>query len=44
MMAFMTVLPLADVMVAEKQFVNLARQARLDKRYNTCLMTSIFDL
>jgi hypothetical protein len=44
MMAFMTVLPLADVMVAEKQFVNLARQARLDKRYNTSLMTSIFDL
>jgi hypothetical protein len=44
MMAFMTVLPLADVMVAEKQFVNLARQARLDERYDTSLMTSISDL
>lgn len=44
MMAFMTVLPLADVMVAERQFVNLARQARLDERYNTNLTTSIFNL
>ena len=44
MMAFMTALPLADVVVAEKQFVNLARQAQLDKRYDTTLMTSIFDL
>lgn len=44
MMAFITVLPLADVMVAEKQFVNLARQTRLDERYDTTLMTSIFDL
>lgn len=44
MMAFMTVLPLADIIIAEKQFVNLARQARLDERYNTTLMTSIFDL
>lgn len=44
MMAFVTVLSLADVVVAEKQFVNLARQAQLDKRYDTTLMTSIFDL
>lgn len=44
MMAFVTVLPLADIIVAEKQFVNLARQARLDERYNTRLLTSIFDL
>jgi len=43
MMAFMTVLPLADIIVAEKQFVNLARQARLDERYGTVLMTSVFD-
>ena len=42
--AFMTVLPLADVIVAEKQSVNLARQARLDKRHNTILLTSIQDL
>ncbi len=44
MMAFTTVLPFADVIVAEKQFVNLARQARLDKRYKTTLLTSIYDL
>lgn len=44
MMAFITVLPFADVMVAEKQFVNLARQARLDERYGTTLLTSIHDL
>ena len=44
MMAFITVLPLADIIIAEKQFVNLARQARLDERYNSTLMTSIFDL
>lgn len=41
MMAFITVLPFADVIVAEKQFVNLARQARLDERYGTRLFTSI---
>jgi hypothetical protein len=44
MAAFMTVLPIADVMVAERQFVNLARQARLDERYETTLLTSIDDL
>lgn len=44
MTAFTTVLPFANVIVAEKQFVNLARQARLDKRYNTTLLTSIHDL
>ena len=42
--AFMTVLPLADVIVAEKQSVNLARQARLDQRHDTMLLTSIHDL
>ena len=44
MWAFMTVLPLADVIVAEKQFVNLVWQARLDERYGTTLFTSIFEL
>lgn len=44
MAAFITVLPLADVIVAEKQFVNLARQARLDERHETTLLTSIHDL
>ena len=44
MSAFTTVLPFADVMVAEKPFVNLARQARLGEQYGTKLLTSIFDL
>ncbi|HEY5712603.1 MAG TPA: hypothetical protein VIT38_11975 [Allosphingosinicella sp.] len=44
MMAFITVIPFADVVVAEKPFVNLARQARLGEAYRTTLMTSIFDL
>ena len=44
MSAFAAVLPLADIVVAEKPFVNLARQARLEARYDTRLLTSIFDL
>lgn len=44
MAAFTTVVPFADLVVAEKQFVNLARQASLDKDHKTTLMTSIFDL
>lgn len=43
-MAFITVPPYANVVVAEKQFVNLARQARLDERYGTCLLTSLREL
>lgn len=44
MSAFTTALPLIDIMVAEKQFVNLSRQARLDERYGTRLLTSVYDL
>lgn len=44
MMSFITVIPFADVVVAEKQFVNLARQARLGETYRTELLTSVFDL
>ena len=44
MSAFTTALPFADVMVAEKPFVNLARQARLGEQYETELFTSVFDL
>ncbi len=44
MSAFAAVLPFADIVVAEKPFVNLARQARLEERYDTRLLTSIFDL
>jgi hypothetical protein len=44
MSAFTAVLPFADIIVAEKPFVNLARQARLGEHYGTKLLTSIFDL
>ncbi len=44
MSAFTTVMPFADVIVAEKPFVNLARQARLGERYGTKLLTSLFEL
>jgi hypothetical protein len=44
MSAFITTLPFADIIVAEKHFVNLSRQARLGERYETKLLTSIFDL
>lgn len=43
MLSFTAALPFADVMVAEKQFVNLARQARLDEAFGTELITSIFE-
>ncbi len=44
MAAFAAALPLADMLVAERQFVNLSRQARLDRRYGTQLLTSVNDL
>ncbi|RVA56334.1 hypothetical protein EN933_06430 [Mesorhizobium sp. M7A.F.Ca.US.001.01.1.1] len=42
--SFTTALPLADVFVAEKPFVNLARQARLGDKYGTVLLTSVTEL
>ena len=44
MAAFTVVLPLATIMVAEKPFVNLARQAGLGTTYETTLLTSVFDV
>lgn len=44
MSAFITALPLVDIMVAEKQFVNVSRQAKLDNQHGTLLLTSIHDL
>lgn len=44
MMSFITVIPFADIVVAEKPFVNLARQAGLGETYGTELLTSVFDL
>ena len=43
MSAFTTTLPFAHFVIAEKPFVNLAKQARLDVRYDTALLTTIFD-
>ncbi|WP_394689475.1 hypothetical protein [Hoeflea sp.] len=44
MSAFAIVLSLADIVIGEKPFINLARQARLDKAYGTRLLTSIDEL
>lgn len=41
MASFCAVIPYADCIVAEKQFVNLARQAGLGKHYNTMLETNL---
>lgn len=41
---FSAVLPYADVVIAEKPFVNRARQARLDKKYDTQLLTDLTEL
>lgn len=38
---FTTVLPYADLVIAEKQFVNLARQAGMAKRFNARLETRL---
>ncbi len=44
MTSFMTVISFADLVIAEKPFVNLARQTRLGETYPTELLTSVFDL
>lgn len=44
MSAFAAVLPLADIVIAEKTFVNLAIQARLGKTYGTRILASIDEL
>lgn len=44
MQSFCAVVPYADVIVAENMFVNLARQAKLDRKYQTRLCTNISDL
>jgi len=44
MQSFCAVVPYADEVIAEKQFVNLALQAKLDRRYNTKLRTDILSL
>ncbi|MBK1696987.1 hypothetical protein [Rhodovibrio salinarum] len=44
MQSFCAAVPYADEVIAEKQFVNLARQAKLDRKYSTKLGTDILSL
>lgn len=44
MLSFSVALPLADVFVAEKPFVGLARQAGLGEKYETTLLTDVTQL
>lgn len=44
MQSFCATVPYADEVIGENQFVNLARQARLDQRYGTRIATNILDL
>jgi hypothetical protein len=37
-------IPYADVVIAESQFVSLAKQAKVDKKYDTRLSTDILAL
>jgi hypothetical protein len=42
--SFCAAIPYADLVIGENQFVNLAWQAGLDKKFNTRLATDIFVL
>lgn len=44
MQAFCAVLPYADLVVAENQFVSLARQANLGEKYGSRLSTDLHHL
>jgi hypothetical protein len=44
MQSLCAVIPYADNVIGENQFINLAKQARLGRRYNTLLGTDILDL
>ena len=44
MQSFCAVIPYADAVIAENQFVSLARQAKIDKKCNTQVATGIFAL
>lgn len=41
MQNFCASVPYTDIIVAENQFINLSRQARLDKKYNTIITTNL---
>lgn len=44
MQSFCAIIPYADEVITEKQFASLARQAGLDKKYDTRISTDIFAL
>lgn len=44
MASFCTAIPYADCVISENLFVNMARQANLDKKFNTTLTTDIMAL
>jgi hypothetical protein len=44
MQSFCAIIPYADEVVGENQFVNLAKQAKLDKKYDTRITTNILEL
>ncbi len=44
MQAYCAAIPYADLVIGERQFINLARQAGLNKRYRTVLSVNVFDL
>lgn len=44
MASFCAVIPYSDMVIGENQFVNLARQAKLGKKYGTRLETSVLAL
>jgi len=44
MQSFCAIIPYADEVIGEKQFVNLAKQAKLDSKYGTKLGTDILSL
>lgn len=44
MQSFCAIIPYTDDVVGENQFVSLAQQARLDKKYGTRITTDILEL
>jgi hypothetical protein len=44
MASFTLALPLADILIGDKAFVNLARQAKLGEKYDVVLLTKVMEL
>ena len=43
-LAFSMAIPYCDIVIGEKMFISLAKQAHLDKIYNTIILSSIKEL